>query len=218
MICPPARATRGLAFAAASTHKPGRRALDGVAGQFVTAQRENPHRERQCFGTRAPLHERARSEDTRPLCGRDVVLALFGWGASWADASLADRYQHVLAARLRTCASRPPWQNLQNLLHPSAWRVVSDGVTLRTGATVVVVLAVFTDASGQKAVEILGRTPHCPRSTAAEVGGSVVTRLETSLRLNTRTAECATSLGLAVARPGETSAQRGMLLTCALCD
>ena len=76
----------------------------------------------------------------------------------------------------------------------------------------------FTDASGQIAVELLGRTPHCPRSTAAEVGGSVVTRLETSLRLNTRTAECATSLGLAVARLGETSAQRGMLLTCTLCD
>ena len=52
-----------------------------------------------------------------------------------------------------TCARF--WDPPVNLQHPSAWRVIWDGITICNGATVLVILVCFTDHRGVIACELV---------------------------------------------------------------
>ena len=91
-----------------------------------------------------------------------------------------------------------PWGHLRHiigeaggLVAPSAWRVVFDGVTLRTEATIVLVVVACTNADGQIVVELLGGggTPPGPRSTGGRLasGHVVIAVLEETLAEATAT-------------------------------
>ena len=54
----------------------------------------------------------------------------------------------------------------KNLQHPSCWRLIFDGVTLRNGATVTVVCVCYTSAEGDMEVDYIGCSRCGTRSNA----------------------------------------------------
>ena len=68
----------------------------------------------------------------------------------------------LCVSTIRNRFKQPP----RNLLFPSAWRLIFDGITLNNGATVTVVLVAYTSQDGDIMVDFLG----CAHGGASSVG------------------------------------------------
>ena len=88
---------------------------------------------------------------------------------------------------------------LRNLQHPSCWRLIYDGVTLRNGVTVTVVLICFTSAEGDIEVEYLGCSRCGSRSDAAGSGQGIWELLKKTLKISDSNAVCNSRTGLRLA-------------------
>ena len=116
----------------------------------------------------------------------------------------------------------------KNLQHPSCWRLIFDGVTLRNGVTVTVVLVCYTSASGDIEVEYLGCSRCGSRSGAADAGQGILELLKKTLKISDSNAVCNSRTGLRLANVDASSqdhergsgqrVQRGMFLTSMPCD
>ena len=84
----------------------------------------------------------------------------------------------------------------RNLQHPSCWRLICDGVTLRNRVTVTVVLICFTSAEGDIEVEYLGASRCGSRSDATGTGKGILELLEKTLKISDSNAVCYSSTGL----------------------
>ena len=110
------------------------------------------------------------------------------------------------------------WERPWNLQHPSAWRLIFDGVTLPNGATITIVLVTFTDTSGRIVVHVVGCTSG-PRSDGATVGNAVAGLLEETLKINSRQVDVLSTPSLpACRRPEREYLRRGRWLVCIPCD
>ena len=138
---------------------PGVTTLAGVRGTFVMASQQNAeeHAIALVLG-RLYLFSSLNAIPQRAI--RSLLAQM-----SLAGAPVGQKYHHAqtvraftgIAARLcQRATSASFWRPPPNLPHPSAWRLVFDGVTLRNGATVTMVLVVFTDADGAIIVKFLG--------------------------------------------------------------
>ena len=108
----------------------------------------------------------------------------------------------------------------KNLLHPSAWRLISDGITLRNGATVTPVLICFTNSSGEIQVDYLGCAREGSRSNGEESGKAVLRVLDETLSISETNATCIGASGLPLypdvahgSSQGQRKVLRGMFLT-----
>ncbi len=77
------------------------------------------------------------------------------------------------------------WRPPHNLPCPSAFRVVWDGVTLRNGATVCIIMVVFTDSEGLIRSEVVD-IPISRSSYGADVAKQIKLSLDKTLHLTTR--------------------------------
>ena len=111
----------------------------------------------------------------------------------------------------------------RNLQHPSCWRLIYDGVTLRNGVTVTVVLVCCTSAEGDIEVEYLGCSRCGSRSDAAGSGQGIWELLQKTLKISDSNAVCNSRTGLRLAHVAASSQDhegesgrrvlRGMFLT-----
>ena len=115
---------------------------------------------------------------------------------------------HVVSAFLHVCSAlrsqwvrQDFWKPPPNLKHPSAWRLIFDGFTMRNGATVTVVVIAYTNAEGVIATEFLGCTPPAVDSSRPACAMKIVELLEERLGVQTRAATCVSSSGLPTCQP-----------------
>ena len=111
----------------------------------------------------------------------------------------------------------------KNLQHPSCWRLIFDGVTLRSGVTVTVVLVCYTSAEGDIEVEYIGCSRCGARSNAADTGQGVLELLNKTLKISDSNALCESRRGLRLSEVANVAAssqdregrrvQRGVFLT-----
>ena len=120
-------------------------------------------------------------------------------GAKHHTRQVISAYGGILS-RLCVEANRETfWEKPSTLLFPSAWRVVFDGVTLANGATVTMVLVVFTNKEGKIAVHFLGCCRCGKTSTGEDVATGVMQLLERTLHITQRVSRCLSSRGLPLA-------------------
>ena len=94
-----------------------------------------------------------------------------------------------------------------------------DGFALRNGATVTVVVIVYTNAEGVIATEFLGCTPPGVDSSGPACAAKIVDLLEERLGVQTGAMACVNSSGLPTSQPrrgGFSEVKRSALLTCIL--
>ena len=158
------------------------------------------------------------------------LLALFH--LSGIDIGQRHHHEHVLSAYggivARMCLHAKAVQFGQkptNLLHPSAWRLIFDGITLRNGATVTVVLICYTNRSGEIEVVYLGCARCGARSNAEASGKAILSVLEETLSISETNATCIQAPGLPLSQDvalgssqGQRKVRRGMFLTSIPCD
>ena len=92
-----------------------------------------------------------------------------------------------------------------------------DGFTMRSGATVIVVLIAYTNSQGEIATEFLGCTPPAVDSRGPACAASIVDLLEDRLGVQSSDVECIDTAGLPVHQPrrGDSAgSRRAEFLTC----
>ena len=112
------------------------------------------------------------------------------------------------------------WQRPKNLLFPSAWRLVFDGVTLANGITVTIVLVIFTSHQGEFVVHFLGCARGGWSSTGEHTASGILKVLDDALGLSQSYSACKGSQGLPLtaSQGSPCEARRGMFLTSMPCD
>ncbi len=199
---------------------PGQKKLSGVTGHYVQASEENPdeHAIALVLG-RVYAYALTNNISENVVSGFLSLLHLAGVNVGQKHHSrVALSSFSGIAARLCTKATSTLFfQRPRNLPHPSAWRLVFDGVTLPNGTTVTVVLIVFTAPDGRIVVEFLGCASGGARSDAQHTARAILDLLEDRVQVLSRQATCSASIGLPLdMRDGTT--KRGVFLTCIPCD
>ena len=124
----------------------------------------------------------------------------------------------LCVSTIRNRFKQPP----RNLLFPSAWRLIFDGITLNNGATVTVVLVAYTSQDGDIMVDFLGCAHGGASSVGWEQARSVYSMLDRVLNVADATATCRGSVGLPLeplaSSRGQAAVRRGMFLACIPCD
>ena len=186
---------------AVSLQESGKSILHGVEGRFLLASESNAqaHATALVLGRLYLLTvERLVSERTLPYLLRLLQQSGVPVGQVCHNPTQVRAFLNVCAAMRSKWTRQDFWTPPRNLSHPSAWRLVFDGFTLRSGATVIVVLVVYTNSKGEIATEFLGCTPPSDDSTGPACATKIVELLEDRLGVQSSEVACTNTRGLPV--------------------
>ena len=192
----------------------GREVFQGVIGKYVQASRDNAanHATALVLG-RIYLYASVTNIPDRLLTG---IMSLF----HMAGVDIGQKHHHHRAissfggivARMCLEAVAKAWAKApKNLQHPSSWRLIFDGVTLRNGVTVTAVLVCYTSASGDIAVDYIGCVRCGSRSDAASTGRGVLDLLNKVLKVCEPNSACYSRRGLRLAAGGPAPREERLL-------
>ena len=198
--------------------------LAGVRGHYVKASHHNAkeHAIALVLG-RLYLFVEVQGLSVRALHGFQTQLLLAGaplgqkhhsWHTASAFCGIAARL--CLKATAKSFWAKPP-----NLQHPSTWRLTFDGVTIRNGATTIILLVVFTNAEGDIVVKLVGILKDATNSTGEDCARALYDLIDSNLALTSGTGDYVSTEGLPLYVPAASQDQainRAELLTSIICD
>ena len=178
--------------------------LHGVEGRYLKGSKDNAlaHATALVLGRLyLMVSERQVSERTVPYLLTLLQKSGAPVGQTCHNPEHVRAFLHVCCALRSKWTRRDFWAPPRNLTHPSAWRLVFDGFTMRSGATVIVVLVAYTNSEGEIATEFLGCTPPAVDSTGPACAASIVDLLEDRLGVQSSDVKCIDTVGLPAHQP-----------------
>ena len=194
--------------------------LHGVEGRYLKGSKDNAlaHATALVLGRLyLMVSERKGSERTVPYLLTLLQKSGAPVGQTCHNPEHVRAFLHVCCALRSKWTRRDFWTPPRNLTHPSAWRLVFDGFTMRNGATVIVVLVAYTNSEGEIATEFLGCTPPAVDSTGPACAASIVDLLEDRLGVQSSDVKCIDTVGLPAHQPrrgDRAETRRAEFLTC----
>ena len=206
--------------ALAVTQESSKSQLHGVQGRFLKASDSNAeaHATALVLGRLYLLaSERNVSDRTLPYLLTLLQQSGAPVGQVCHNPVQVRAFLHVCSALRSQWVRQDFWTPPRNLTHPSAWRLVFDGFTLRSGAIVIVVVIVYTNYEGVIATELLGCTPPAVDSRGPACAAKIVELLEDRLEVQSCAVECTNTRGLPthqLRRGDRIEIRRSDFLTC----
>ena len=172
--------------------------IGGVAGNFLPIAKANPkqHAIAIVLG-RLMMYGIVHALPLRTIEGFFTQLAL-------ADVELGQKYHNKAAVAVFGGIARELcgeilcarfWDAPINLQHPSAWRVIWDGITILNGSTLCVILIAFTDRYGSIVCEFVS-APVSTGGTGPQTAKLILDQLEQYLHVTSQRPQCRSSSGL----------------------